>query len=178
VISAPCLDALRAAATLAHALPLRVQLRHDGRTIVTVSRPPFDSSSGSHLITPCGFRSAVGEAWRLQEDGHPVGFCGLPVGEEPAVAVGVPPGGETRPGGIYQLPWPGGLLTALATTAPPAIVEAAASRHAMTPHLDRVTGASLISVESDPEEAGAAAELLEAVLVAVATEELFASVTG
>lgn len=166
-------DALRAGATLTHALPLQLRLHHAGRVLAAVSRPPFAGAAGARLITPCAFRAAVGEAWRLQQAGHAVVFAGLPADVEPEATIEVPPSGEVRPGGIYQLPWADGVLSVFATTASAAIIERAAPP-SVDAHLDRVTGVSLVRIAAADREADTAARALEDVLATITTEDLIA----
>ena len=175
MITERCLEALRMGATLAHALPLQLRLHHEGQAVAAVGRPPFVEADGARLLTPCAFRSAVGEAWRLHQAQQPVALCGLPDQAEPSISVGVPPGGVVRRGGIYQLPWPEGLLSVFAATACAGLTRDVAEAAGAGVHEDRVTGAVLVQTVSTPPEADDAAELLEGVLAAVAAEELIAS---
>ena len=48
---------------------------------------------GSVRLTPCQSRTAVGRAWQMHGDGRPVRLLDLQ--SDPAVDIGVPPGGAT-----------------------------------------------------------------------------------
>lgn len=112
------LAALREAAALVHAAPaLRVRLRDGDRVLATVAAPSPLDAPPPRWLTPCAFRSAVGDAWALVRAGRPVGLTGC-LGPEPAIDVGVPGGGATHPLGVHR--WPdadgGGWRWAVATT--------------------------------------------------------------
>jgi hypothetical protein len=110
--------ALRVGATLAHALPgVRLRLRGpDGRTLLAVAGERPDST----VVAPCVFRAAVARAHRRAADGARLTFLGLPLGHDPALDVGVPPGGRAFTAGLLAVPigGAGSAVQAFATTVP------------------------------------------------------------
>jgi hypothetical protein len=93
---------LRLAATLVHAVPgLRARLRCADRPVADVGPPTDADEDADDLvhITPCAFRAAVGEVHRNPGAGD------LPsLGFDPAIDIGLPPGGRVLPGGLYRVP--------------------------------------------------------------------------
>lgn len=114
--------ALRLSATLAHVVPaLRVRLRHGAVHCVEVTASgtvPGGADRGGEgprlRLTPCQYRMAVAKGWALQGSGRPVRLLDLP--GDPAVDVGVPPGGATLASGIHRVPVGGRHLLVAATT--------------------------------------------------------------
>lgn len=111
-------EALRVGATLAHTVPwLRLRLRAGAKVVVDVA--PIagpDPDDGRQRVSPCAFRRAVIEAWQRQLRGERLTLLHLAF--DPAIDVGVPPGGVTFPGGIHRVPLPGRQLYVAATTLP------------------------------------------------------------
>jgi hypothetical protein len=173
-LSARGLAELRTAATLAHRLPLRVRVRHDHHIVLEVARPPFPEDSASRWLPPCAFRAAVGTAWRRHLQGEPQRFVTLPLDTDPAIDIGVPPGGCTRPGGLYELPWDGGSLHAFATTVDPGLCRRTAASVEVGYHTDPATDVSLFHILAADDEQAMAVDLMEGVLARLATEELLA----
>jgi hypothetical protein len=108
VISVTALAALRLTATLTHGVPgLRARI-HDGSTPVVEVRERAEGESrepvGVRVLTPRELRCAVGRAHQYQRDGRAVAMQGVAPGVDPQIDVGVPPGGEARPGGLYRVP--------------------------------------------------------------------------
>ncbi len=67
-------------------------------------------------MTSTQFRCAVSHAHKLASEGEAISLVGLPECGEPAIDVGVPPGGATLAGGIHRLPRDGENLFAFAFT--------------------------------------------------------------
>lgn len=119
-ISPAALGALRVAATLTHLLPgLRARVRVGPTTLVDVFVPePGEAVAPTALrvLSPGAFRCAVGQAHRRQQAGERLSLLGLPGGIDPAVDVATPPGGASRPGGLYRVRAADRWLWAFATT--------------------------------------------------------------
>jgi hypothetical protein len=173
-LSARGLAELRVAATLAHRLPVRVRVRHVDHVVLEVARPPFASGATTRWLPPCAFRAAVGTAWRRHREGERQRFADLPLDTDPAIDVGVPPGGLTRAGGLYQLPWDGGTLHAFASDVDPLLCKRAAAAVEVGYHTDPATDVSLFHVLAEAGEDAVAVELMEGLLARLATEELLA----
>jgi hypothetical protein len=168
------LERLRVAATLAHRLPVRLRLRHAEAVVLEVARPPFPEESASRWLPPCAFRAAVHTAWKRHQAGEPQRMASLPLHTDPAVDVGVPPGGRTRPGGMYELPWAGGTLHAFATAVDAGLCRAVAHLTDVGYHTDAATGVSLFHILAEEGDEAAAVDLMESTLGRLATEELLA----
>lgn len=94
--------AIRIAATLAHSLPtVRVRVRHRGETLFDVVGHP--AGANGPAIGACAFRRAVACAHEQSKRGIRVALMGVPVGEEPAVDIGVRAGDAALPGGVYRV---------------------------------------------------------------------------
>lgn len=105
------------AATLAHALPaLRVRARHRGETLLDVLGYP--GSAIGPAIGGCAFHGAVACAYEQSKRGLHLGFMGVPVGEEPAVDIGVREG-AALPGDVYRVTLGDETIHGFATTWPP-----------------------------------------------------------
>jgi len=88
-LSPVVLGYLREVAALVHVEPaLRVRLRDGDQVLATVAAEEV-SGAGARWLHPCGFRSAVGDAWSLSRAGREVGVSGLS-GDEPGIDVGAP----------------------------------------------------------------------------------------
>jgi hypothetical protein len=108
--------AMRIAATLAHALPsVRVRIRHADRTLLEIGHP---SQAQGPALGPCAFRRAVATAHEQAKDGRRLAFMGLPDEVAPAVDIGVLPGDEALPGGIYRVTVGDRTVHGFATTLP------------------------------------------------------------
>jgi hypothetical protein len=188
--------ALRRAATLCHAVPaMRVRVRHEGSTLLEISREhghDEPTGDGTLHLPPCAFRVAVGRAHQLREDGRTMSFLGLDHGDVPSVEIGLPCGGEAWPGGIYQVLEGRRFLYLFATTLPlercrelltegqvDALVEAHPSASHATRvgfHADDATGVTLVHTDvplgAEEQEHTATRDLLERLLATCATEEL------
>jgi hypothetical protein len=151
-----------------------VRIRHVERVVLEVARPPFPEESTSRWLPPCAFRAAVATAWRRHQAGEAQRFASLPLHTDPAIDVGVPPGGRTKAGGIYELPWDGGTLHAFATTVDPGLCRRTAAATEVGYHTDPATDVSLFHVLAEEREQAAAVDLMEGVLARLATEELLA----
>lgn len=175
--------ALRLGATLAHALP-GVQLRlrdHDRGTLLEVAG---DGPSASRRVAPCAFRAAVARAHRRTAEGVRMTFLGLPLGHDPMLDVGVPPGGRAFGAGMLAVPIAGAAsaVQAFATTlSPDACRRVIASRaHPAFPGTVRVvhddaTDVTLVHTAVPVETAARTPNgVLTEVLAVVATEELLA----
>jgi hypothetical protein len=142
-------EALRVAATLAHSVPwLRLRLRAGAQVVIDVA--PIlgpDPADGRQRVTPCAFRRAVVEAWQRQQTGERLSF--LHLGFDPAIDIGVPPGGSTFPGGIHRVPLPGRHLYVAATTLPFEACQEEAEGYAGA--LDAPPGASVLGLRADEE---------------------------
>ena len=119
MITSDGMRALRVSATMAHAVPaLRVRLRDEAGTRVEVAADPAGlavaDGPGSVRLTPCQYRTAVGRAWQMHGDGRPVRLLDLQ--SDPAVDIGVPPGGATLASGVHRVPFGGRHLYVSATT--------------------------------------------------------------
>ncbi len=194
MITVDGLRALRVSATVAHALPaLRVRLRdHHGVRVEVAAEPtrpgPADSTDALRL-TPCQYRMAVARAWGMHGDGHPVRL--LDLRGDPAVDVGVPPGGATLASGIHRVPFGGRHLFVTATTLGldeihAAVagdghdddaddLEALADLWGIALRLDRATDVTVVWAELDAGDQGlqhALVEALERVVVRLAVAEL------
>lgn len=109
--------AMRIAATMAHVLPpLRVRVRHRGETLIEVVAHP--AGSAGPAIGACEFRRAVACAHEQSKRGHRMTFLGLPASEEPAIDIGVRPGDEVLPGGVYRVAIGDKTVHGFATTLP------------------------------------------------------------
>ena len=99
------LGELRAAATLTHSVPgLRARIRAGGEVVAEVRRGHVDPAlraPGTPLVlSPCGFRAAVGQAVQHHRDGRQLQFLDLPEGTDPDVELS-PASGDSRPGGLF-----------------------------------------------------------------------------
>lgn len=109
--------ALRRAATLVHAVPaMRARLRVGDQVVVDVARDGAPRPPGARAVTPCGFRTAVANAWRCHRSGERLALRGVPVDVEPSVDLGIPPGGRTFPGDVHRVPLAGRLVYVFAST--------------------------------------------------------------
>jgi hypothetical protein len=176
--------ALRIGATLAHALPgvrLRLGDRERGALLEVAGDGPCDAT---RRVTPCAFRAAVARAHRRTAEGVRMTFLGLPLGHDPVVAVGVPPGGKAFGAGMLAVPIAGAAsaVQAFATTLSPDAcrhVIAARAHPAMSSTVrvvhDEATDVTLVHttvpVATAAQEPSA---VLTEVLAVVATEELVA----
>lgn len=119
-ISPAAFGALRMAATLTHLLPgLRARVRLGAIPLVDVLVPGPDDAVGHlapRVVSPCGFRSAVGQAHQRHLAGERLSFLNLPAGVDPAIDLATPPGGAARPGGLYRVRAADRWLWAFATT--------------------------------------------------------------
>jgi hypothetical protein len=108
--------AMRIAATLAHALPsVRVRIRHADRTLLEIGHP---SQAQGPALGPCAFRRAVASAHEQAKGGRRLAFMGLPDDVAPAIDIGVLPGDESLPGGIYRVSVGDQTVHGFATTLP------------------------------------------------------------
>jgi hypothetical protein len=108
--------AMRIAATLAHALPsVRVRIRHAERTLLEIGHP---SQAQGPALGPCAFRRAVASAHEQAKEGRRLAFMGLPEDIAPAVDIGVLPGDQSLPGGIYRVRVGEDTVHGFATTLP------------------------------------------------------------
>jgi hypothetical protein len=197
VIDDEAFGALRRAATLCHAVPaMRVRVRHEGETLLEISRDhghePVPGGGAVHL-PPCAFRVAVGRAHALREDGRNMSFLGLGHGDVPSIEIGLPCGGEAWPGGIYQVLEGRRFLYLFATTLPlercrqllaegevdavlPAPDASVPGATRIGFHADDATGVTLVHTDvalgADEAEHTATRNLLERLLATCATEEL------
>lgn len=201
MITAGGMRALRVSATLAHAVPaLRVRLR-DGEDLHVEVGSFADADLGSTgqpgreaprlRLSPCQFRMAVAKGWSMQEDGRPIRMLDLP--GDPAVDVGVPPGGATLAAGIQRVPFGGRHLFVAATTLsvnavadcvgeddPDDDLGAMAELWGVALRADPVTGVTVIWAELDAGDRGlqhALLDTLERVVARVAVAELIAGAT-
>ena len=120
-LSTRSLGALRAAATLAHALPrLRVRIQIDGQTALEVRDPRTHDHPSTTVLTmsPCAFHKAVSCAHRKHRTGRRLSFLGLEASQGLTVEIGTPHGGAARPGGLYRVPLGERWLWAFSTTLP------------------------------------------------------------
>lgn len=109
------LGALRRAALLCHTLPtVSVVLSDAERRLVSVGRTP--TTGARHHLAPCQFRNAVAQAWAHTRTGGRICFLGLPERDDPAIDVGVLPGGTVHPGGIVDVRLAEQTCLAFATT--------------------------------------------------------------
>jgi len=151
--------------------------------------PP--ASGGPRVVSPARFRCAVASAHRQHAAGQPLSLLGLPPGVQPAIDIGVPPGGATRPGGLHRVPLGDRSLWAFATTldgevaheAGLDVVAAALPILGLTAlglRPDPATGVQLAYAETTAEagspDESAVVDLLEALLARWATVELLADV--
>lgn len=195
-ISVPAMAALRVAATLTTAVPhLRARVRHGDDVVLELRHlRPDDApriADGARTMAPCAFRCAVGRAHRAQRDGARLAFLGLPPGWQPAVDIGTPPGGVSRPGGLYRVPLAERSVWAFATTLPAEaahdagrdLVDAAGpmpALHRLGLRPDTVTDVTLAYAETGAApgsgEEDALIDLLESLLARYSTEELLLAV--
>jgi hypothetical protein len=98
---------------------LRVRLRSGGAVVTEVGhwaddRQPVAGAGGQppFRLAPCAFRAAVVEARRRRDQGVRLAIRG--VDGDPAIDVGVIPGGQRFPGGILRVPCEGQWLYAFA----------------------------------------------------------------
>jgi hypothetical protein len=190
--------ALRRAATLCHAVPaMRVRVRHEGSTLLEISREhghDAPTGDGTLHLPPCAFRVAVGRAHQLREDGRTMSFLGLSAGDVPSVEIGLPCGGEAWPGGIYQVLEGRRFLYLFATTLPlercrellaEGEVDGLVAGHPSMDHATRIgfhaddaTGVTLVHTDvglgADEHEHATTRNMLERLLATCATEELLA----
>jgi hypothetical protein len=164
-LSPSCLLALRRSATLAHALPVGARLRVDDTVVLLVRRaddPPHrdEAPVGRALhhvrvVSPCGFRAAVGAAYEASREGRRVALRDAT--SEPAVdlAVRLPdvalPGGGVRCRSGRTVVW--AVPTVLDRAAAKACLavwrpEAPPSVH-VEHHWDPVTDIGILSFELD-----------------------------
>lgn len=196
MITADGMRALRLSATLAHAVPaLRVRLRHGGRAHVEVaaghgspSAPTAAEGPGVLRLSPCQYRTAVAKGWAMQGRGRPIRLLDLP--GDPAVDLGVPPGGATLASGIHRVPFGGRHLFVSATTLgvdavqaavgedPDDDLEALADLWEVGLRADPATDVTVVWAELDAGDRGlqhALLETLERVVVRLAVAELLAA---
>lgn len=139
---------LRLAATVAHALPgVRLRLRHRDQTVLEVGRSP--SLSVPSAMSPCAFRMAVGRAHQQLREGVRLAFFGMGRGCAPAVDVGVRPGDEVYPGGLYRVAVEDVQVHAFATTLAPkacrtVVTERAGGRGPVKLYHDPTTAVTLV----------------------------------
>jgi hypothetical protein len=178
------MDALRVGATLAHALP-GVQLRlrdHERGTLLEVAGD--GPGETTRRVAPCAFRSAVARAHRRIAEGVRMTFLGLPLGHDPVLDVGVPPGGRAFGAGMLAVPIAGAAsaVQAFATTLSPdacrrviaARTHPAASATVRVLH-DDATDVTLVHTAVPLATAARTpSAVLTEVLAVVATEELVA----
>jgi hypothetical protein len=119
-ISPAALGALRVAATLTHLLPgLRARVRLGSLPLVDVATPGPGGAidqTAPRVLSPCAFRSAVAHAHQRRLAGERLSFLNLPAGVDPAIDLATPPGGTSRPGGLYRVRAADRWLWAFATT--------------------------------------------------------------
>jgi hypothetical protein len=171
---------LRRAATVVHALPgVRLRLRVDGRTILSVARPPLPEGPA---VTPCAFRASVARAHLQLREGHRLQFLGMAEGATPGIEVGTRPGDAVHPGPIYEVAVAGGVVLAFATTlGPRACREAfgelgelgAIGEPELRLHHDAATDVTLVHVVGgDGATTDAHRLILESLLARCAAEEV------
>ena len=196
MITVDGMRALRISATLAHAAPaLRVRLRHGDRAHVEVAAehgaPGAAGGAGLLRLSPCQYRMAVAKGWAMQGLGRPIRLLDLP--GDPAVDVGVPPGGATLATGIHRVPFGGRHLFVTATTLgvdavhaavaddPDDDLEAMADLWDVGLRADPATDVTVVWAELDAGDRGlqhALLETLERVVVRLAVAELVAGSAG
>lgn len=193
MITSDGMRALRVSATMAHAVPaLRVRLRDEAGTRVEVAAEPSGlvvaDGPGAVRLTPCQYRTAVGRVWELHGDGQPVRLLDLQ--SDPAVDIGVPPGGATLGSGVHRVPFGGRHLYVSATTLDLAAIheavagdgpddglEALAEIWGIGLRVDCATDVTVVWAELDAGDRSlqhALLEVLERVVVRLAVAELIA----
>jgi len=143
------LTALRIAATLAHTIPLvRVRVRDLDRVLVDVAPHgtplPIDAIVSA---TPCGFRSAVIDAWARTQAGQRLALLDLPPDGDPSIEIGLPPCGRTFAGGIHRVSLEGRYLYAFASAIP--IDEARAEMTELAADHDQPIGMTGLGLRHD-----------------------------
>ena len=176
---------MRIAATLAHVLPpLRVRIRHHGETLLEVVAHPAGATGPA--IGACAFRRAVACAHEHSKHGHRLAFMGVPADEEPAIDIGVRPGDEALPGGVYRVAVGDQTVHGFATTLLPRhcreVLEGLADGgHVVRLHHDvatEVTFVHTVTTTADaPSDAAHLASALEAVLADEVVRELVGGAT-
>lgn len=119
------LRALRFAATLAEVAPsIRLRLRHGGRAVLRVARRDEEPWSEVPCCHPDAFRAGVARGYRARLVGAPTGVLEVLAGT-PAIDVGLEPGDEALPGGIFRLRTDDQHLHLFLTTLPPSACQRA-----------------------------------------------------
>lgn len=183
MLSDPCLASLRMAAVLAYRLPVGLRIGalalgadpdEEADPMLAVSRPPAEPDPRARWLPPCAFRAAVIDAWRMHRDGHHLAFCGARDGAEVVIDVDVPPGGETLPFGMYQVPWGDEILFAFATGADAELCRDAANPLGVAVHTDGALEVNLVHLATEPERIERAFELIVTSLARISAEEVVA----
>lgn len=174
--------AMRMAATLAHVLPaLRVRVRHQGQTLLEVVAHP--SGAAGPAMGACAFRRAVACAHEHSKQGRGVAFMGVPVGEEPAIDIGVRPGDATLPGGVYRVTVGDQTIHGFATTLPPrhcrqALERLADGGHVVRLHHDAATEVTFVHTVTATADAPPDAAHLAPALEALLADEVVRGLVG
>ncbi len=173
---------MRIAATLTHALPaLRVRIRHRGETLIHVVGHPAEADGPA--IGACAFRWAVVRAHEQSKSGIRLAFMGVPVGEEPAVDIGVCAGDAALPGGIYRVTIGEETIHGFATTLPPrrcrdVLAGLPDSGHVVRLHHDAGTEVTFVHTVTPAVGAPADAVHLAPALEALLADEIIHELVG
>ena len=135
---------LRIAAALSHRLAFSVRLSHADRPVFHVGLTCPADGDDVPCVTPCGFRVAVADAWRLQRQGRIVSLRGMPTGVDAVIDLEPPAGGAAWPGGIYEVPLRDGTLYAFPTTARLDACRRAARPADFDLHVDPLLGVTVV----------------------------------
>jgi hypothetical protein len=169
------LAALRVGATLAHQFPIRLRLRVADTVMIEVARCPGPRSAA---LSPCRFRAEVVRAWGLARAGRPVAMRGLPVGTEPSIDLGLPPGGASRPGGLWRVTTGGRTAWVAGVVCPPTRLWVAAEP-GISLRVDEGTGVVVVTgIVDEPDDEPVVIDTLEGLVATLTVHALVADVAA